>query len=107
MAPYSTRRARSADVNVKQSIAVDIDNTNASAPRSCAGEFCPFCYILKDETTFIQVKFIGNQVAREENIKQAIVVEVCQAYTASVVKVFESVSVYRFCIIKLVDEVDT
>ena len=93
MTPWPTRWAGFAHVNVQKSVSIDIDDAHAGTPRPFAVKIGLFGDILEREIAFVEVEFVGDEVACEKYIDEAVVVEVTKANATSVVEILECVSV--------------
>ena len=80
------RRPRHRDVDIEIPVVVDIDHTDAACPPACRdprrlGDVC------EPHVALVQVEATRNHVAREEDVRQAVVIDVADRNTPAVVNV--------------------
>src|SRR5438270_7875092 len=70
--------AHAADINIEQSIVVDVYYGYACAPSSVFRDFGPVGHIFKLHSRAVQVDLVGSLIGGEEEVHQAIVVEIAR-----------------------------
>ena len=95
-----------ADVDIQPAVVVDVDEDCAGAPHAVLVEARLRGNVFKMEIAFIEIEFVASHVRREENIREAVVVDVADGNPAAVVEVPEKEAIVQPLISDLVVEFD-
>ena len=95
-----------ADIDIQEAVAVDIGDADAGAPGAVAGDVRLPGDILEFKVPFVKEQFIGTGITRKENIIEAVIVKICDAYAGSVIEVFIAHDVEAVVLFDLIQEID-
>jgi len=80
--------SRVADIDVEPAVAVDIGHYDTGAPLLFTSrESCLFRYILELKIAFIEIELVGAHIGSEEDVGQAVVIDVSDGYAAAIVEI--------------------
>jgi len=95
-----------ADIDIEPAVVIDIYEHHACAPHAVLAEACLVGDVFEMKVAFVEIKFIGPHVGGEEDVGEAVVVDVPDGDAAAVVEVAEEEAVVEFAIFYIVLEVD-
>ncbi len=98
--------ARVADVDIEPAVAIDVDHGNAGAPHAILAEACFVGDIFEMEVSLIQVELTRAHIGGEEDIGQAVVIDVADGYAAAVIEIAEKEAVLESSVLYIVFEPD-
>src|SRR5581483_4005183 len=78
-----------ADVDIREAVVVDIDDGHPAGPSSHARHACFRGDVAEVKMSFVEIQFTGHRIPGEEDIGQAVVVEIPDADPAAVVDVHD------------------
>ena len=96
---------RSANINIQQSIVIDINRSHTACPSALGFHACNGTHIHELQFAFIQIEFTGYQVAGEIKILQTVIVEVSRSYAPTIVHVLLVNDVDGVCLSDRVAEI--
>ena len=76
-----------ADIDIEFTVAVNVDHSGAGAPAFLAGYAAFFGNVFEGEIPFVEEEAVVDHVAGEEDIGQAVVIDVADGYAAAVVEI--------------------
>src|SRR6185437_6707188 len=97
---------RAADIDVEVAVAVDIDHGGAGAPALCSRDAAFFRDVFEGAVAFVEEQAIVDHVAGQEDIGQAVVVDIADGYSAAVVEIDIIEDVEGFAVEEGILEVD-
>jgi len=98
---------RTANVNVKLSVTVDVNHGGSGTPSLLTRNTAPVGDVFKFKIALVQVQAILYHISGEENILQTVVVDVANGYTCAVVEIGIIKYVKIFVFEKNVPEINT
>lgn len=98
--------ARVANIDVEQTVGVQIHHDDPGAPEFCADHARLFRDIFKLKIAFVEVQLVLAHVGSKEHIGKAVVVHVADGHAAAVVEIAVTEDVEIFGILDFVNEGD-
>ena len=95
-----------ADINIEPSIIVDIDEHYACAPHAVLAEAGLVGNVFEMEVTFVEIKFVVRHVGGEEDVREAVVVDIPDGDAAAVVEIAEKEAIIELAIFYVILEMD-
>ena len=96
-----------ADIDIEPAVVIDVGEYDAGAPHAVLFESGFAGDVFEFPVAFIEKEFVVAHVGREEDIGEAVVVDVADGYAAAVVEVAEEETVVFFPIFDGIGEFDT
>ncbi len=88
------------NVNVTESIAVNVGECDAGTPDAGARYPCLVCNVFELKISSIEIKFIVGLIAGEVHVQQTIVIDIANGYAGAIVKITICVRIESFGISK-------
>lgn len=85
-----------ANINIQPSITIDVNKSDASGPHIGAGYPSRLGDVFKPPLSFVEIQFVGDQIAGKKNILKSIVVDVTKCYPTAIIKISVGIWVKRF-----------
>jgi hypothetical protein len=94
------------DVDIEPAVVVDIYENDAGAPHAILFEACFVGDVFKFKIAFIEIELVAAHVGCEEDVWEAVIVDVSDGYAAAVVKVPEQEAVIQLAVFNIISKVD-
>src|SRR6185312_114617 len=83
------------DIDIQQTVAIDVGDADARAPGPVAGKVCLPGHILEPEIPFVEKQFIGTGIAGKKNVVESVAIEIGDPDARAVVEVLVAENIER------------
>src|SRR6476469_3869892 len=93
-------------VHIQPAISIDVNHYRTCAPHRILPEACLVRNILKLKIALVQVQLVLSHIGSKQHIGQAIIVDVSQGHTSSIIKIAEIKTIVQLAIYHLIIEIN-